>query len=126
LAGCPKECCAKCGAPLERVVEKEGQTKRQAMNLRGASAYASANGNALNYKGCHDLPERQSHTTGFRPTCSCNAGTAPGIVLDPFAGSGTTLQVAIQEQRIGWGCELNPEYIQLLEKRLSGTQVKLF
>jgi DNA modification methylase len=49
-----------------------------------------------------------------------------GIVLDPFAGSGTTLQVAIQEQRIGWGCELNPEYIQLLEKRLSGTQVKLF
>jgi site-specific DNA-methyltransferase (adenine-specific) len=48
-----------------------------------------------------------------------------GTVLDPFGGSGTTAQVAIEEQRSAILCELNPDYIALAEKRLSGTQVKL-
>ena len=34
-----------------------------------------------------------------------------GTVLDPFAGSGTTLAVAAELGRSGIGCELNPEYI---------------
>jgi site-specific DNA-methyltransferase (cytosine-N4-specific) len=40
------------------------------------------------------------------------------IVLDPFLGSGTTTQVAHQEGRRFIGIELNPEYIDLAEKRL--------
>ena len=36
-----------------------------------------------------------------------------GTVLDPFAGSGTTLAVAAELGRSGIGCELNPEYIEL-------------
>lgn len=41
-----------------------------------------------------------------------------GIVLDPFAGSGTTLFVARELGRKYIGIELNPEYIKLIEKRL--------
>lgn len=41
-----------------------------------------------------------------------------GIVLDPFAGSGTTLAVAAELGRSGIGCELNPDYIALAERRI--------
>jgi site-specific DNA-methyltransferase (adenine-specific) len=41
-----------------------------------------------------------------------------GTVLDPFTGSGTTLAVAAELGRSGVGCELNPEYIRLAERRI--------
>jgi DNA modification methylase len=41
-----------------------------------------------------------------------------GTVIDPFAGSGTTLAVAAELGRNGIGCELNPEYIALAERRI--------
>jgi DNA modification methylase len=48
------------------------------------------------------------------------AGSRPGdTVLDPFAGSGTTLYVAKELNRQCIGIELNPAYIQLIDKRLA-------
>lgn len=41
-----------------------------------------------------------------------------GTVLDPFAGSGTTLAVAARLNRHAVGCELNPEYVRLARKRV--------
>jgi DNA modification methylase len=40
------------------------------------------------------------------------------IVLDPFAGSGTTLLKAQKMQRSYCGIELNPEYVELINRRL--------
>lgn len=48
-----------------------------------------------------------------------------GIVLDPFAGSGTTLSVAVSFARKAIGIELNPQYAELIGKRLSATQPTL-
>ena len=50
----------------------------------------------------------------------CIMAGAPigGIVLDPFMGSGTTAQVAQHLNRQYLGCELNPEYKSLQDKRL--------
>jgi DNA modification methylase len=50
----------------------------------------------------------------------CIMAGAPvgGIVLDPFMGSGTTAQVALDLGRQYLGCELNPEYQPLQQKRL--------
>ncbi len=46
-------------------------------------------------------------------------GSAPGqIVLDPFAGSGTTGVAARELGRKAWLIELNPKYVQLAHKRL--------
>jgi hypothetical protein len=36
-----------------------------------------------------------------------------GTVLDPFGGSGTTAQVAINLNRNAILCELNPEYVEI-------------
>ena len=41
-----------------------------------------------------------------------------GTVLDPFAGSGTTLAVAAEQGRNAIGCELNADYIALAERRI--------
>jgi DNA modification methylase len=51
----------------------------------------------------------------------CILAGAPvgGIVLDPFMGSGTTAQVAQNLGRQYIGCELNPAYKPLQDKRLA-------
>ena len=51
----------------------------------------------------------------------CIMAGAPvgGVVLDPFMGSGTTAQVAQHLGRKYLGCELNPDYKPLQDKRIS-------
>jgi hypothetical protein len=43
-----------------------------------------------------------------------------GIVLDPFAGSGTTLIAAERTGRRGYGIELDPRYCDVIVKRMAG------
>jgi site-specific DNA-methyltransferase (adenine-specific) len=50
--------------------------------------------------------------------CGCVASPRPGLVLDPFAGSGTTLKVARELGRDGLGIELNAQYAQLARERV--------
>ena len=51
--------------------------------------------------------------------CILAGAAAGGIVLDPFMGSGTTAQVAQTLGRKYLGCELNPDYKALQDKRLA-------
>ena len=44
-----------------------------------------------------------------------------GVVLDPFAGSGTTLQAAINKGFTPIGIEQDADYIKLIDKRLEAT-----
>ena len=41
------------------------------------------------------------------------------IILDPMAGSGTTLKMAKKNNRNYIGIEISPEYIDIINKRLS-------
>lgn len=53
------------------------------------------------------------------------AGSRPcDIVLDPFIGSGTTASVAIQHGRRYLGCEINPDYEELQQQRISSIMNK--
>ena len=68
-------------------------------------------------------PYKGAHFATFPPALiepCILAGSRPGdIVLDPFMGSGTTAQVAIQHGRQYLGCELNPEYGPLQQERIN-------
>jgi site-specific DNA-methyltransferase (adenine-specific) len=55
----------------------------------------------------------------LRPTCRCRASWQPGVVLDPFMGSGTVALAAENHQRDWIGVELNPAYAALAEQRLA-------
>jgi site-specific DNA-methyltransferase (adenine-specific) len=52
------------------------------------------------------------------PTCRFAAAPRPGVVLDPFFGTGTVGLVARELGRDWLGIELNPEYVQLARARL--------
>jgi tRNA G10 N-methylase Trm11 len=60
-----------------------------------------------------------NNTIGWQPTCTCGANeTAPCVVLDPFMGSGTVAVVARALNCSSIGIELNPEYIEIIKRRL--------
>jgi DNA modification methylase len=54
----------------------------------------------------------------LRPSCTCGAAWSPGIVLDPFLGSGTVAAVATRLRRDWVGIELNPSFAALTAERL--------
>lgn len=67
-------------------------------------------------------PYKGAHFATFPPAliepCVLAGSKKGDIVLDPFMGSGTTAQVALQHGRQYLGCELNPEYEALQKQRL--------
>jgi DNA modification methylase len=58
--------------------------------------------------------------------CILAGSKSSDIVLDPFAGSGTTLCVALEYRRRYIGIELNPDYIALAKSRIATVQPMLF
>lgn len=74
-------------------------------------------------------PYKGAHFATFPPALiepCILAGSRPGdIVLDPFMGSGTTAQVALQHGRQYLGCELNQDYKALQDQRIFGMQTQL-
>jgi site-specific DNA-methyltransferase (adenine-specific) len=68
-------------------------------------------------------PERVCARCGLawrdlQPACSCAAAAVPGLVLDPFFGTGTVGLVAQEHGRDWLGIELNPVFVRLAEQRL--------
>lgn len=112
-------CCAKCGAPWERVVEREvyGRNDRNTPDdgPRDAGIWSGRAG------------EVSTHTTGWRPTCSCQCDdVTPCVVLDPFVGSGTTIRTALSLGRNAIGVDMSDAYLgDLVPKRASNVQMQL-
>jgi site-specific DNA-methyltransferase (adenine-specific) len=61
---------------------------------------------------------RTIRKTGELSRCDCFAPSRPGIVLDPFCGSGTVGAVAARHRRDWLGIELSPAYRRFAERRL--------
>jgi len=108
---CPKWICKKCGKARVRVtrVEYEGGVPLSGKEL----TYTDNNFSTRKFKGARG----KWFTIGWTD-CGCNAGFDTGIVLDPFAGAGTTLVVAKRLRRHYIGIEIKAKYVEIAEKRL--------
>jgi hypothetical protein len=60
---------------------------------------------------------------GFGTCADCGGALVrqdrPGVVLDPFAGSGTTVEAAILEGFAVIGIERDAEYLPLIDARIA-------
>ena len=109
-AMCPLRVCTTCGEPSRRIVEHE----------RGVDATATPHG-----KSGGALHSGGPMTTKFEVTretlgwTDCGHDTwRPGIVLDPFGGSGTTLAVATGHGRDAIGIDLDARNADLARERV--------
>ncbi|MDO3175890.1 DNA-methyltransferase [Mycobacteroides abscessus] len=59
------------------------------------------------------------------PTCECPTKSEPGLVLDPFMGSGTTAVAAEKFGRDWLGIELNPQFAATALQRLASARREL-
>lgn len=59
----------------------------------------------------------------LRQNCGCERGWQPGIVLDPFLGTGTVALAAVAHRRDWLGIELNPDYAAIAEQRIAAAQL---
>jgi DNA modification methylase len=126
LAGAPATCCANCGAPHERIIER---AKPPVVGASDLDRYGTGNAGVHRKVGGQYqkwLNENPAQTVGFRPTCECEAASIPGMVLDPFGGSGTTAGVAVKHGRSATLCELNPAYVGIIHDRVSSIAGPLF
>lgn len=53
-----------------------------------------------------------------------NSTEKGGVVLDPFSGSGSTMLACLQTGRVGIGCEIDPDFFSVIQKRIdSGSRI---
>ena len=110
-----KGACPACGSPWRRVTEQDGFTQYGGLRKR-----ADAPGAVLSPSSAFRTGRIASVSMiGWQQGCTCPpAEPVPCVVLDPFAGSGTTLMVAVRLGRDCIGIELNPDYASMAEARI--------
>ena len=105
--------CPDCGDPFERIIEKSDSSHD------GETVTKYANGsNAKRVQQIRDAARKRGEeyssktkTVGWQPQCDCGKDPIPCMVLDPFAGSGTTCMVARDLGRDSVGLDLSFDYL---------------
>lgn len=121
-AGCPEFICSKCGKAREKII------KRNPINIRKHELHKGKGRDAADGKN-PDLMVSGFARTGVQfeyeyeqvgyTDCGCGAEFIHGVVLDPFAGTGTTCRVARSLKRDWMGFDVSEEYIKIAEKLIN-------
>ena len=118
LGWCPAEVCTACGEGRAPVVEKRLRLRSQESGVaRGPSRMNGRRGR--NDEAGYPDGIHEATITGY--ACACPDTTAPstpGVVLDPFAGTGTVPMVARALGRTGIGVDLSADYLRLASWRV--------
>jgi site-specific DNA-methyltransferase (adenine-specific) len=116
LSMCPERVCTECGEPSRRIV---GEAQYVGADGRPVSPHVWASG--IKEAGAHSRKE-DGGVTKVAPTldwsvCGHNA-YRPGVVLDPFAGTGTTGLVATGHGRSAVLIDLDARNLDLARERI--------
>lgn len=109
-------CCYECGKPYERIVKKiKGTPTDRPVRKKQPDRSFQWSRNALAESGSTlDGTHAKYETLGWRKNCVCLTDRIlPCTVLDPFAGTGTTVATALTLNRAGIGVDLSLDYLQL-------------
>jgi hypothetical protein len=114
-----KGCCPICSSPWKRVVERGIPIKSGGGNTLGHADGPMNRGGKGQWDAGAIVTMTPSSTTGWEPSCKCctTEPPVPCTILDPFAGSGTSLFVATKLGRRSIGIELNPSYAEMARQR---------
>ena len=107
----PRDVCTACGEGRRPVAVSE-RTSHEALRPAYGAGNHGTGGSTLGPRGV------VAHITGY--ACACPDTTAPatpGVVLDPFGGTGTTALVASVLGRHGITVDLSADYCRLAEWR---------
>ncbi len=126
-----KGSCTNCGAPRQRIVERAAPPTAE-MNGKvppctrdgGLTAQDGMERTGLSHFKYNEwLDENPKQTVGWEATCECGKeDLVPCLVLDPFAGSGTTGVVALKHGRRFLGFDLSEEYVRMANERLQAVK----
>lgn len=115
LAGCPEWVCRECGAPRERIVEVEPVPEEEKNKPHSYDWHETTSD--LGGQKMQDW--RDAHPPKTVGWTDCGHGDyRQGVVLDPFAGAGTTALVARSLARHSLLIELSDVYCELIATRL--------
>ena len=112
--------CRRCGAPWRRLTTSRAHLQddaSEAKGVRGAGGQKPMDAS----NGWQGFPRgtTERHTTGWAPSCRCDAGKpVPAVVLDIFGGAGTTGLVADRLGRDAVLIELLPGYAEMARYRI--------
>lgn len=114
-AACPERVCSVCGKPSVRIVGKS--IRRPSPDRWVPDEVADQAGQDGYHEGGRTLGALAEIPTLGWTDCGHDA-YGPGIVLDPFAGTGTTLVAARKLGRRAIGIEASPEFVAGMVERL--------
>jgi hypothetical protein len=120
LATCPEFICSKCGKPRTRVYQK-GLTSHEADTEVSYPVGSNSNRLALLRQAARARGEEYQNTMEFTglSDCECGVSWVPGVILDPFGGSGT---VAMEARRLGRRSiciDISSEYAQIAVEKVT-------
>jgi len=109
-AGCPEKVCTKCGLPMERVYGKPLKLSTSTPEEKFKNCILT---------GFIEWDEKKPFSIFLGETnCGCGAEFEPGVVLDPFGGTGT-VGIAAKRQKKDWLLfDINPEYVEMSKRRI--------
>ena len=116
MATCPEKICKVCGKIREKITEQVDARIQKPRKFNKA-------GNSDRNDTGRVYVEKDTKVIGYT-SCGHN-DYEPGIVLDPFCGSGTALQVAQRLGRNYLGIELNKDYIKISEDKLKQKTLRI-
>lgn len=114
---CPEKVCRVCGGPSRRITENHTAQQPSTVSMGKTFAGGRANSRGNVVAGTGRVINNAAITTTGWSDCG-HDDWRPGLILDPFAGSGTTLAVATGHGRDAIGIDLDEKNVVLAEQRV--------